>query len=338
MARYHLSLFAGLLAGGLSAQSNVTAEVVTKTAVAAYARQDDQTGFDALAANTAIPASGKSANAIAKDSFAWTSIEWFDRAGVITVNFLEQGGVTRSTNGPVPTVGTSPSATLANLQPGPHSVLLKLSGKAGSKGLLEMGCSGGMNNTTGVVKGAYRVDIGDDSSVEFTGVVPGNYASQSFVVQIPASGTLIVRLESDVQATRPTPGSTLYKMGATLQFTPGPLCVGKTYGDFCSGLKLTGSAQAAGNQWSYSLKLTGGTASGTGLLVVGDRPLSVPIPGLQCPLLTTVLVPVPVVLDSTGTASWTFMVPQTANLDLRAQVADFGSATASNGLHAACFQ
>jgi hypothetical protein len=337
MDRY-LALFAGLLAGALSAQSSVTAELVTKTPVAAYVRQGNQTDFKALAANVKIPATFTSVDASLNNSFHSTLVDWSTQGAVIVVNLGDQGGVNLGTSGPAPTAGTSPSANVANLQPGPHSFLLKLSGPAGTKGLLEVWSSGGLNVPQGAVHGAYRVDIGDDNSVEFTGVVPGNLARQTFVVQIPTSGTLLVRLEADVQATQLTSGSTLYKMGATIQFTPSPLCVGKPYGDFCSGPLLSGAGQASGSSWLYTLKLTGGTANGIGWLVVGDRPVSVQVPGVQCPLLTNVLVAVPFVLDSVGTANWNFKVSQAVDIDLRVQAADFGTATASNGLHALCLR
>jgi hypothetical protein len=173
--------------------------------------------------------------------------------------------------------------------------------------------------------------------VEYAGAVPG-FSSQSLVVEIPASGTLLVKLESIIKATYVTNGATLYKMAGYLTFRPTPLCVGKRYGGDCPGPQLTGIGAVSGSDWRYELTYAGGTPGGPGLLILGNRPTSVQISGIQCPLLTNVLVTVPFRQNSLGGAQWSFKIPQAIDVDLRAQAADLQGAKASNGLHAVCLR
>ena len=127
-------------------------------------------------------------------------------------------------------------------------------------------------------------------------------------------------------------------MGASLRFTPAPLCVGKRYGGSCAGPRLTGIGKPNGSDWTYELKYSGGTAGAAGLLVIGTRPISVQIPGFQYPLLTDVSIAVPFRQDNVGGALWSFRISQAIEVDFRVQAADLLGAKTSNGLHAVCLR
>lgn len=329
-----------ILVSAAPAQLTVTGDVSTLTPIGVYALQGNQTGFDAIAANVTISSAGASVTATVNNSntFATTMIhfrQW--PSGIVNVDLTEQGAVTKGQNQSAASAGTSPSTNAGTFRPGPHSILLRLRGRAGTRGLLEMWASGGLSIPQGAVSGTYRVDVGNDGSVEYTGRVPG-FSSQSFVVTIPTAGTLLIKLESIIKATQVTTGSTAYKMGASLRFTPTPLCVGKRYGESCVGPNLTGVGRASGSDWLFELKFSGGTPGAAGLLVLGSRPLSVQIPGFQCPLLTDVLVAVPFRQDNVGGALWNFRISQAIDVDIRIQAADLPGAKTSNGLHVVCLR
>ena len=133
-----------ILAGASFAQTTVTGEVVTNTAIGVYALQGNQTGFKAIAARVKVPATGTSVTAGVNNhnTFAVTMIQWRQwPGGIITADLGEQGAVSTNASQPGASAGTSPSASAGTFRPGPHSILLRLTGPAGTRGLLDMSAS-----------------------------------------------------------------------------------------------------------------------------------------------------------------------------------------------------
>jgi len=301
--------------------------------VGVYAAQGSQVDFQSVAANTAIaPGALRSVSAAANNSHATTLMGWAVRkGGIVTADVSEQGGVEVGPNEPAAAVGTTAAPGSSYVQ-GPHAVLLSMRGLPGSTAVIEVWATGGLNSASSGVRGGYVLDVGNDGTSEFTANLIG-HAADAFPVRFPTSGVLSIKLQSEAQAVQSGRGSVLYKSGMSVRLTPGPAALAINYGETC-GPRL-GAKIGRSTTGSYQVKVgyTGATADGRNLLILGDRRVSVQIPGVRCPLLTRPLVVVAFQADGRGDASWQFTVPLIPDINVQIQGCDLAAAKASNGVH-----
>lgn len=306
----------------------------TKTTLGVYATQGSASAHKVIGAAQPLPAGVMSSVGVTLgNNSAATLVSWQQwPGGIVTVDLSEQGGVNVAGSEAPARAGTTPTPVNGRLVAGPHALVLRLAGQAGTRGTIEMWATGGLNGP-GTITGTYAVDVGDDSSVEFQANAFGS-DSDTVAVTFPNSGTVDIALTSNVQASQGQVGGFLFKSGLSIRFTPAPTAAIGSIGDGC-GPRLSGSVAASGQDYALDLRLTNATPLAPGLLVVGTKRVAIELPGIQCPLLTDVIVSVPFGVDAAGIASWKLAFPRNIDLSGRLQAADFGGSTprASNGLH-----
>ena len=316
-----------------------TAALRTNTAIGVYAQQGARVAFKAIPGATGIRAgAGASVTATLNNTFTATLISFVTRSGTISASLGEQGGVAVARNEPAATAGTSPSPT-ARFTPGPHSILLSITARAGSAGLVEVWAGGGLSGRALGRIGTYSLDIGDNGSAEFKHPLIGNY-SDAIPVRIPASGVLRLKLESEVKATQAIPGGYLYKSALNIRFRSAPLCLGVPFGQGC-GPTLSGTSRQIGTDYLFDLRFKRGVPNSPGLLIVGDRRIDVAIPGVQCHLLVNPVLVVGFRSDGSGEQFWLFRFMQSTTFNVPLQAADLGGGRgprASNGLRVLCMR
>ena len=301
--------------------------------VGVYAMQGARVDFNSIPSNTAIPpGGGRSIAAVVNNSHSTTMVSWQAHSnGVVTANIGEQGGVEVGANEPPAAVGTS-AASGSNYVQGPHAVLLSLRGRPGSSAVIEVWASGGLSSASVGVRGRYVLDVGNDGTAEFQADLIG-HAEDAFPVKIPASGVLSFKLQSEAQAVQPGQGGVLYKSGMSFRFTPGPAALAMQYGVSCGPRLAAKIGVATAGAYQVQVGYTNATPDGRNLLILGDRRVSIQIPGVSCPLLTRPLVVVPFKADSRGDARWRFNVPLIPDINVQIQGCDLAAAKASNGVH-----
>lgn len=326
-----------LLAAPLVAQTTAHS-LKTLTPVGVYAKQGSRVDFNSIAANTLVrPGGGSSVAAVLSNSHSTSMINWqIHNDGVVTASLGEQGGVAVRANEPAAVVGTSASPT-SNFVQGPHAVLLTLRGRPGSSALVEAWATGGLNRSSRGIRGGYVLDVGNDRSAEFRADLIG-HATTAFPVKFPASGVLEVMLQSEAEATQSDPGGFLYKSGMSFRFSPSPVAVAINYGESCGPKLAVKVGMAASGDYLFGMSYSGGTPDGRNILILGDRRVSIQIPGVRCPLLTRPMVVVPFKSDSRGGSRWQFQVPAVADINAQIQACDLAAAKASNGVHVICLK
>ncbi len=329
-----LSVCSLLLSTSLAAQATMK----TLTPVGVYARQGSRADFHTIAAGTTV-AAGASTSVAARvhNSHAATLINWqLQRSGIVTASLSEQGGVAVAAGEADATVGTTGSPRLPSVQ-GPHSVVLKIRGRAGSIALIEAWATGGLSAPSRGVSGSYQMDLGNNGSVEFKAGLIG-HSSTAFPIKFPASGVLIVKLQSEAKATQHGRGGVLYKSGMSFRMRPGPFCVALPYGDSCGPRLAVKTGATTTGDYLFGMSYSNATANSRHLLIVGDRRVNIRIPGIHCALLTRPVVVVPFKTNSRGVATWQFKVPRTIPVNAQVQGCDLRTAKASNGVHVICLR
>jgi hypothetical protein len=327
-----LAVFTAVVTTAASTPAQTTLQ--TKTALGVYAVQGNASAHKVIGPAQSLPVGVMtSVGATLGNNSAAALVSWQQwPGGIVTVDLSEQGGVNVAASEGPARAGTTPTPINGRLVAGPHTLVLRLAGQAGTRGTIEMWATGGLNGP-GTITGTYAVDVGDDSSVEFQAEAFGS-DSEIVALTFPNSGTVDIAITADVQASQAQVGGFLFKSGLSVRFTPAPHAAIGSIGEGC-GPRLSGSVAPSGQDYALDLRLSNAAPLMPGLLVVGTRRVEIGLPGIQCPLLTDVVVSVPFSVDASGTASWKLNFPRNLDLSGRLQAADFsGSAVrASNALH-----
>jgi hypothetical protein len=203
--------------------------------------------------------------------------------------------------------------------------------------LVEAWATGGLNTASRGIRGGYVLDMGNDGNVEFQAELIG-HATTAFPIKFPASGVLNVKLQSEAEAKQADPGGFLYKSGMSFRFSPSPVAVAINYGEGCGPKLAVKVGKTTSGDYVFAMSYTGGTPDGRNILILGDRRVSIRIPGVRCPLLTRPIVVVPFKSDRRGESQWRFQVPNIMDINAQIQGCDLVAAKASNGVHVICLQ
>jgi hypothetical protein len=325
-----------VLSVAASAQTTSKSSLATHTNYGNYARQGNTTSFRTVPANTELTAGKQLAIGAGTSSGGVDTIVGWNRwkGNVVTVDVSEQGAVSVSSSQRPFVGGSTASANVTNIVPGPHSLMLTIGGRAGEIGMLQFFATGITDRGVGV---KYAFDVGNNGKVDFAWSTSG-YASKLMKVRIPSSNRLLVKITSRVVVSVPTGGRVRYKTGASLRFTPGPHCAALAYGESC-GPRLSGVfSQGSTTVTKFALTYSNGSKNARGLLVFGTMFTRIPIHGSRCVLLTDPRIIVPFKTDAQGKTVWPFSFPTGTEADIKIQGADLGAGGPhlSNGLHVLC--
>lgn len=340
------ALFLALLALPFQAMGQEpTKELYTLSDVAVLASAGGKTAHDAVAAKTQILGSTPygwsplSIKAYLSDSATYYqshSTTAYPSSSAVGCLVMERGYCRGKAT---EFGGTSAALNPAGAILGPHSFLLVIKGKAGTKGTLSVSWH---SKADPVASATGHVDIGNDSSIEYAGL--SNTAERKEFPVTLGANPLEVKIQTHTSLT----GTGVYAdwvdlfIDCSVYFTEdkSTTCTLTPYGAGC-GPQLAGGSVAVGNNHVISLMLTGGYANGFALSFVGTQALNLPIGG-GCSLLSNAVVVSVLKTDAKGECLETWKVPLTKLATAYHQMLPIGIKgndlvfSASNGMKLEC--
>jgi hypothetical protein len=323
----------------------------TATDFAAFAADGTTIAFDAQPAGTAIGRSLAVQAEVAANPRtppqAWARsfvTPLTLRAGSVGLQLREIGGARGDGSSAIVRAGTSADApgTTRPTQAA-HAVALLIPAAAGSTGTVQINWGG--QASTGATLVA-SVDADGDGRPEWRGVA-GTPDTQQLAVTAGPRGVRIV-LATNGSATATGTDRAVYQGGLSVAFTPdgaggGLSCTWTPTSRPC-GATLAGSDNTTGRLLALTLDVSGASAQGLGLLIVGGPAATpVPLPGSTCSLVLDLGAAqglFPFITDAQGDASLTFRVPpRPLTTDFQAVVLGVGRGAtlgATNGLNLVC--
>lgn len=297
MKQHSRILISATLATAAAAQGP---SLSTQTTVGVFARSGARVQVDAIAPNTPIIAARRIEATIdvaaaslgagpgpTPDSFA---LGMQGHASAVAAVRVEAGTTTTPLN-------TPPA-------PGPVAFLLAWRGAARRFHLNMDG------DASGGGAASVAVDVGDNGSVEFRQAVDGS--AHTFAFDLGGLGgatTARVVLNGHAQPAAMSLRG-VYQLGVALNadaLAEQP-CQFTNYGAGCDGLGLGGVDRIVGMTHNIELNVRGGFPNLPVVLMFGERPLDLPIPGFPCRLLVNPLVTVAIQADQNGNLDNTFFV------------------------------
>ena len=245
------------------------------------------------------------------------------------------------TTGTVVTILDSSTARLGvgahfpvTAQTGSHDTLLVFTATKAVKARLVLVVSstgaGLLKNYTAIV------DIGNNRKNDLS-VGLGVKLTKEFTVTIDANG-LAVRTQTFSTATAAGGQSASASGILTIRLLPVVDCTASPYGKSCA--PVLDGAPTFKNK--LELKLTKAAPSTFGILIIGVKPLSIPIPGTTCYLNTDILILLPFTTNNLGEATHTLPIPSGLKLTFNLQDILFQKQgnrfviTSTNGLKVDC--
>ena len=242
--------------------------------------------------------------------------------GSANVTFAGGASTARTTFVNTATCHNGPSCIIGNeSSAGPHSVRVSLSSPVPVTGhvLVSMSGSTGIGYMSNAVA-SWRIDVGDDRSVESSGGISGNGSASGFVERPLVLGPVPsnILLEAHVRARAyPFLGSASANMTLTVDFRAGPGRL-STIGAPC-GPQLVGTLRRNGTASDLRLDASSTVRAPNAFLLVGTQALSLALPPTGCVLRTDPILAAPVTMTN-GTWSFGLPLPEPfPALDLRMQ-------------------
>lgn len=291
------------LASALAAQGP---SLATQTSVGVFARAGARAQIDAIAPLTVITAAVR-VNASVEGAAASLGVGPGGPPDSFVLTAGGTAGATAIVRGEAGTT-TAPMNTVPSQ--GPVAFLLSYRGPA-RRIRVAMG-----GDSTGGGMASLAVDVGDDGSVEFRQAVDG--APHGFDFLLGGDGATRAKLVVNAHAVPGTNSSrAAYQLDALFSSeAPGEQpCQFTNYGQGCDGLGLGGTDRIVGQTHNIELNVRGAFPNAPVILMFGERPLDVPIPGYRCSLYVNPLVSLPIQADAQGNLDNTFFVgPELAGL------------------------
>lgn len=302
----------------ISVQTTISARVSTLTPYGNFVTVGARSATRVLPAQSKIASPGLTVGVNAGNTSAATIIGWRVRGSIASLDVSEQG--TALASSAVVRAGTTQTLR-GDPVPASQSLLFELVGRPGTRGLLEMWGSGLVRPGA---QAKYAVDVGNNGRVDWSVAATSNgqLSRREGPATIPASGTLSIRITSEASVALRT-GSSVYKSGISVRFTPGMACSVAQYGNSCGPL-FSGSWQTIGRQRTLELVVRGRPLA-PGVLLIGDRALALQIPGSRCFLHATALTTGGFATDRNGQAVHRFTIPSNLSFRLFAQDALFSA-------------
>lgn len=291
-----VTTLASALAGALAAQGP---SLATQTSVGVFARTGARAQIDAIAPLTVITGAVR-IHATAEAATASLGVG----PGATPDSFvLSAGGTAGATTLVRGEAGTTTSSMNTVPTQGPVAFLLSHRGPA-RRIRVAMG-----GDSTGGGMASLAVDVGDDGSVEFRQAVDGSPHAFDFVLggAGATSAKLVVNAHAVLAANSLRAG---YQLDALFSSeAPGEQpCQFTAYGQGCDGLGLGGTDRIVGQTHAIELNVRGAFPNGPVVLMFGERPLDVLIPGYRCSLYVNPLVSLPIQADAQGNLDNTFFI------------------------------
>ena len=276
----------------LSAQT-VSSTLSTKAAAGVSSNAGGNTDFASTKANTLLPpigpftwrirASSSKGSGASGVSASLSSYGYANSMGVVVVGLsgLARGAKTDRAY-------TTPT-TSAPGKPGTLSFVMRMSSTPGRKGALAIAWQSLLKNAGSA---SAAVDVDDNGSSEWKGGdTKGTWTRQLVPVAFDSKGKLVAKLElaGGVQgAGQYLYSSTYGRLDVRFVDQNAGKCTITPYGRGCQGATASGGVVTIGAQHVITAKLSGGYANGFALEAIGNRSLSIPLPG-GCTLLSNAI-------------------------------------------------
>lgn len=327
-----LPLTVGCLVGTVLAQGG---QATTRRIYGNYAIEGLEVGVGSLPKSTVLPAGFTTVMATTANTSAETVLGWHPGPGASVAVSVSEQATGWAVNGPMEFGTMAAPAGPRNL--GPHVLRLGVVGTPLTRGKLELWAMGfvGPGARTSI-----DVDIGDDGVADFTYVAGTSvvFQRQQWDVHLDPQGELQVCIRTQGHAVAGVGLLTTYFTGITVRFTPGSFCEVTPYGSRCgANLIAYDTVDASGH--ALRLELADAPPTAPGLLLVGSRPLNLPIPRSPCLLYADAAVTLGFASDALGNAAQDLPLPRiAATLDLRLQALLLSGTllSASNGVAVTC--
>ncbi len=330
--------FTCALRGQVPSQPRIVSELSTARSYGNYAAEGSTADARGFPAGHVLRGGFTTVVAATDNTAAETVLGWeTTERGVVAATVSEQA-TGWALNGAME-IGTMSSAS-GRSNEGPHDLRMIIRGTAGMRGKIELWAMGFVG---GAARTSITIDIGDDGIPDFAHASSTTllFERRQWDANLGPTGRLDVLIRTEGRAVAAQSQRATYFSGITVRFTPGMFCDIARYGSTC-GPSLTGyDTIDARGAMDLVFDLQTAPASSPGVLVIGSRASSVPIPGTGCLLLTDPAVMLPFTTDALGEVSVVVRLPRLATpLQLRFQdVVDGGQgAISSNGVVVTCRQ
>lgn len=297
-------VFTSLLASGLTAQQPT---LETGTDVGVFAKTGNAVDLKFTKKGTSIPTPLTLSAVAGTAAKAQVTAQINSTTLGSTTTVAENGAAVLQAAGSA-MAGSTASTDPKNIQPGPHSFLMKIPARSGVKFKVVVSYSGRVSSA----KASGAVDIGNDGSVEFSAVADSQVHRKEFSVTAPTGG-LSIKLTTNAVAALTAAGSSAYSGRLSVDVTAdqggGARCQFTPYGTSC-GPQLTAREVTTQNGTVVIFTTSGGQARGFGLFLIGARKLNVQIPFTRCFLLVLPIIALPHQLDRAGGGVVNIPVPK----------------------------
>ncbi len=273
--------------------------LVTASPVGVFARTGPRAEVDAIAPHVVITAAHR-INATTEAALASLGVGPGAGADSFVLNTVGSASATALVRGEAGT-----TASPANTIPAQGPVALLLSYR-GVPRRVHVALSG---NSVGGGSASLAIDVGDDATLEFRQAVDG--ARHTFDFVLGGTGATVARVIVDghaALAANSTRGAYQLDLDLSMEAAGEQPCQFTSYGQGCEGMSLGGVDRIIGTTHAIELNVRGAFPNMPVVLMFGERPLDLRIPGYQCNLLVNPLVSLPIQADGNGSLDNTFFV------------------------------
>lgn len=196
--------------------------------------------------------------------------------------------------------GTSGASTKVGSTAQPHAWLIRHAGKPGDSVRVHIRLRSDLANS-GTITGGARVDVHNDSSVEFDELLDGKRFLSDHPAIIGSNGILEVKVETRALLTSASTSASSYMMTLDVSFEPiqGLVASFSPFGARC-GADLYGISWCQNQQRFARLVMDNAAPNAPAFALFGMGRINISIPGTACSLLTTADVILPTRTDLVG--------------------------------------
>ena len=250
--------------------------------------------------------------------------------GLPAVRIYEAGHLTAASSMNSRAVGTCGAATAVGSTVRPHAWLIRHTSTPGQRVRVHMRLRSTRRGFS-VATGSARVDVGNDSSVEFDKPLDGQRFLHNETVTVGSTGVLDVKVETSALLSSMSRSDASYALTFDVSFEPvqGLVASFTPYGPLC-GADIYGVTWIQNGNRRARLVVDNAAPNRSAFGLFGARRIQIPLPNAICPLLTTADIIVPTRTDAAGRIITNLVpIPQASIFDLKIQYVTLNS----NGLH-----
>lgn len=236
------------------------------------------------------------------------------------VRIYESGFVTAISAAKNRAAGTCGAATTVGKVLQPHAWLIRHTSTPGRRIRVHIRLRSTLSGAA-VATGSARVDVGNDSTVEFDKPLDGRRFLGNHSVTIGASGILDVKVETAALLASTGMTAASYAMTFDVSFEPvqGLVASFSPYGPLC-GADVYGVSWLQNGQRLARLVVDNAAPNASAFGLFGVRRIQIPLPGAICSLLNTADIIMPTRTNSVGRIITNLVpIPETTILDLKIQ-------------------